>query len=103
MPVFIGDYRCFPALHERYKALHERYVNVKVKTPKSQAGANGEIFDRVMKAEGFRALRWVAAASESGCSGQSGEVSGGYYRSREAHKDGYKAQTGSFQEPSRKP
>jgi hypothetical protein len=25
MPVFIGDYRCFPALHERYKALHERY------------------------------------------------------------------------------
>jgi hypothetical protein len=27
MPVFIGDYRCFPALHERYKALHKRYKN----------------------------------------------------------------------------
>jgi hypothetical protein len=30
MPVFIGDNRCFPALHERYKALHKRYKLGKV-------------------------------------------------------------------------
>jgi hypothetical protein len=30
MPVFIGDYRGFPALHERYKALHKRYKQRKV-------------------------------------------------------------------------